>query len=103
MGANSVAHSEKVVCYLCEQVHLCEAFHLGRYVRDSGAVSTLSRAARSTVVVVKALQRGADDLAKFVVFHISFLLGSVSPAGNRQPISWSRLPAVLYDWLACDM
>jgi len=28
-------------------------------------------------------------------------LGSVSTAGNWQPIAMDRLPAVRYDWLSC--
>ena len=51
------------------QVHLCEAFHLSRYLRDSGAISTLSRSPRSTVVLVKTLRHGADDVARSVVTH----------------------------------
>ena len=45
---------------------MCEAFHLGRYLRDSGAMSTLSRSSRSAVVLVKTLRRGADDIARSV-------------------------------------
>jgi len=50
------------------QVHLCEAFHLSHYLRDSGAGSTLSRSPRSAVVVVKTLRRGADNVARSVIY-----------------------------------
>ena len=59
----------RCVCVCVIQVHLCEAFHLNHYLRDSGAISTLSRSPRSTVVVVKTLRRAADNVARLVSPH----------------------------------
>lgn len=37
---------------------------MGRYIRDSGAISTITRSTRSAVVLVKTLRHCADDLAR---------------------------------------
>jgi len=49
------------------QIHLCEAYQVGRYIRDSGAISTITRSSRSAVVLVKTLRHAADDLARSVI------------------------------------
>ena len=41
------------------------------------------------------------NITRFIWNDISLKLGSVSTAGNWQPIAMDRLPAVRYDWLSC--
>jgi len=78
---------------------LCEAFHLGRYLRDSGAISTLSRSPRSAVVLVKTLRHGADDVARSLT-HV--LLYTDTVPQKRELLTLNGFVFIAFMLFVCD-